>query len=198
MSHRHRIYLIRHGETAWSLSGQHTGNTDIALTERGRQQAVALGKFFNGRSFARVLCSPLSRAYETCQLAGYGAVAERTDDLKEWNYGIYEGKKTIDIQQQEPGWSIWNTPVPQGESPVEVAARTQRLIQLAAAADGDTALFAHGHVLRILAACWVGLAPSDGRLFALGTASVSILGWEHATRVLEVLNQDLSGVRAPG
>ena len=195
MRNRHRIYLIRHGETAWSLSGQHTGNTDIALTERGKQQAVALGKFFNGRAFARVLCSPLSRAYETCLLAGYGAVAERSDDLKEWDYGIYEGKKTVDIQQHEPDWSIWRTPVPQGESPQQVAVRTQRIIQLAEAADGDVALFAHGHVLRILAACWIGLAPTEGRLFALGTASVSILGWEHATRVLEVLNQDLSATR---
>ena len=198
MSKRHRIYLIRHGETAWSLSGQHTGNTDIPLTERGRQQAAALGRFFAGRTFARVLSSPLSRAYDTCQLAGYGAVAEQLDDLREWNYGIYEGKKTLDIQQQEPGWSIWNTPVPQGESPAEVAQRVQRIIQRALDTDGDTALFAHGHVLRILAACWIGLAPTEGRLFALGTASVSILGWEHATRVLEVLNQDLSASRAPG
>ena len=195
MSKRHRIYLIRHGETAWSLSGQHTGNTDIPLTERGRQQAATLGQFFAGRVFARVLSSPLSRAYDTCQLAGYGTVAELTDDLREWNYGIYEGKKTIDIQQQEPGWSIWNTPVPQGELPAEVGQRVQRIIQRALDTDGDTALFAHGHVLRILAACWIGLAPTEGRLFALGTASVSILGWEHATRVLEVLNQDLSSGR---
>jgi len=195
MSNRHRIYLIRHGETPWSLSGQHTGNTDMALTERGRQQAIALGKFFNGRKFARVLCSPLSRAFDTCQLAGYGDVAALSDDLKEWDYGIYEGKKTVDIQQHEPGWSIWNTPVPQGESPEQVALRARRIIQIAETADGDTALFAHGHVLRILTACWIGLAPSEGRLFALGTASVSILGWEHATRVLEVLNQDLSAVR---
>jgi len=196
MSKRHRIYLIRHGETAWSLSGQHTGNTDIALTERGKQQAAVLGNFFKGRSFARVLCSPLSRAYETCQLVGYGAQAERSDDLKEWDYGIYEGKKTLDIQQTEPGWSIWNTPVPQGETPEQVALRARRIIALAEAADGDTALFAHGHVLRILTACWLGLAPIDGRLFALGTASVSILGWEHATRVLEVLNMDLNAAHA--
>jgi broad specificity phosphatase PhoE len=195
MGNRHRIYLIRHGETPWSLSGQHTGNTDMALTERGRQQAAALGKFFAGRKFARVLSSPLSRAYDTCKLAGYGDVAALSDDLKEWDYGIYEGKKTVDIQQQEPGWSIWNTPVPQGESPEQVAVRTRRIIQIAETTDGDTALFAHGHVLRILTACWIGLAPTDGRLFALGTASVSILGWEHATRVLEVLNQDLSAVR---
>lgn len=197
MGKRHRIYLIRHGETAWSRSGQHTGNTDMALTERGRQQAVALGRFFAGRVFARVLSSPLSRAFDTCQLAGYGAVAERSDDLKEWNYGIYEGKKTVDIQQQEPGWSIWHTPVPEGESPEQVAQRARRVIQLAEAVDGDTVLFAHGHVLRILTACWIGLAPQDGRLFALGTASVSILGWEHATRVLEVLNQDLSAAQQP-
>ena len=191
---RHRIYLIRHGETAWSLSGRHTGNTDIALTEHGQQQAAALGRFLAGRSFARVLTSPLSRAVETCRLAGYGAVAAPSDDLKEWNYGIYEGKKTSDIQQYEPDWSIWNTPVPQGESPEDVAVRVQRIIQWALATDGDTALFAHGHVLRILTACWLGLAPRDGRLFALGTASISLLGWEHSTRVLEVLNQAINGI----
>lgn len=188
MSNHHRIYLIRHGETEWSRSGQHTGNTDISLTETGRQQGETLGNYFAGHSFARVLSSPLKRAYDTCQLAGFGAIAERTDDLKEWNYGIYEGKKTIDIQKQEPGWSIWRTPVPEGESIEEVAVRTQRVIHQVLTTEGDTALFAHGHVLRILIACWIGLTPNDGRLFALGTASVSILGWERSTRVLEVLN----------
>lgn len=188
MSNHHRIYLIRHGETEWSRPGQHTGNTDISLTETGRQQGETLGNYFAGHSFARVLSSPLKRAYDTCQLAGFGAIAERTDDLKEWNYGIYEGKKTIDIQKQEPGWSIWRTPVPEGESIEEVAVRTQRVIHQVLTTEGDTALFAHGHVLRILIACWIGLTPNDGRLFALGTASVSILGWERSTRVLEVLN----------
>lgn len=196
MTSRHRIFLIRHGETEWSRSGQHTGNTDLPLTEHGRLQGEALATFFAGRTFARVLSSPLRRAYETCQLAGFANVAERTDDLKEWNYGIYEGKKTIDIQKSEPGWSIWRTTVPQGESLDEVAARVRRVIQSVANVDGDAALFAHGHVLRILIACWLGLEARDGQMFAIGAGSISILGWEHSTHVLERLNSDVGAVRA--
>lgn len=196
MTSRYRIFLIRHGETEWSRSGQHTGNTDLPLTEHGRRQGEALATFFAGRTFARVLSSPLRRAYETCQLAGFANVAERTVDLKEWNYGIYEGKKTIDIQKSEPGWSIWRTTVPEGESLDEVTARVRRVIQSVASVDGDTALFAHGHVLRILIACWLGLDARDGRMFALGAGSISILGWEHSTHVLERLNSDVGAVRA--
>lgn len=196
MNNPHRIFLIRHGETEWSRSGQHTGHTDIPLTERGRQQAMALGHYFTGQTFTRVLSSPLRRAYDTCQLAGFGAVAERTDDLREWDYGVYEGKKTLDIQKQEPGWSIWRTTVPEGESIEDVAVRTQRVLNLMQSSEGDVALFAHGHVLRILITCWIGLQPADGRLFALGTASVSILGWERTTRVLESLNQNLESTHA--
>ena len=190
MTSHYRIFLIRHGETEWSRTGQHTGNTDLPLTERGRRQADALGTFFAGRTFARVLSSPLQRAYDTCQLAGFAHMAERTDDLKEWNYGIYEGKRTIDIQKSEPGWSIWRTTVPEGESLDEVAARTRRVIQNVSGGEGDIALFAHGHVLRILIACWLGLAARDGRLFALGAGSISILGWEHSIPILERLNFD--------
>jgi len=186
----HRIWLVRHGETEWSVSGQHTGRTDIPLTESGRRQAEALGRHLAHRPFTLVLSSPLSRARETCRLAGYGGVAEITDDLFEWDYGIYEGRRTADIQKDVPGWSIWTTAIPTGETVEQVGERVRRVIARAAAAPGDVALFAHAHVLRILTACWLDLPPVNGRLFALGTASISVLGYEHDTRVISVWNQD--------
>src|SRR5262245_22725473 len=179
MADRHQIWLIRHGETEWSLSGRHTGRTDIPLTPTGITQAEALGRHMEHRRFALVLSSPMSRAPETCRLAGYGEVAQLTDDLLEWNYGIYEGRTTAEVAAKQPGWSIWTTSVPEGETPEQVGERTRRVIERAVAAPGDTALFAHAHVLRILSACWLGLPPRDGRLFALGTAAISILGYEH-------------------
>jgi broad specificity phosphatase PhoE len=189
MAEHHQIWLIRHGETEWSLSGRHTGRTDIPLTPTGIRQAQALARHLAGRAFALVLTSPLSRARETCRLAGYGAVAQPTDDLLEWNYGIYEGRTTADVSAAQPGWSIWATAVTEGETPEQVGERTRRVVERAVAAPGDVALFAHAHVLRILAACWLGLPPRDGRLFALGTAAISILGYEHETRVISVWNQ---------
>ncbi len=185
-----QLWLVRHGETEWSLSGRHTGRTDIPLTENGQRQAEALGRHLGGRRFALVLTSPLGRARETCRLAGYGDVAQLTDDLLEWNYGIYEGRTTAAVRAEEPGWSIWTTSIPQGETVEQVGERVRRVIGRAGAAAGDIALFAHAHVLRILAACWLGLPPSDGRLLALGTASISILGHERETRVISVWNQD--------
>ncbi len=190
MAHRHEIWLIRHGETEWSVSGQHTGRTEIPLTADGRHQAEALGHHLAGRRFVLVLTSPLSRARETCRLAGYGDVAQVTDDLLEWNYGIYEGRTTADISAAEPGWSIWTTTIPQGETVEQVGERARRVIDRAAAAGGDVALFAHAHILRILAACWIGHPPIDGRLFALGAASISILGYERETRVISAWNVD--------
>ena len=184
------IWLIRHGETEWSASGRHTGRTDIPLTPVGEQQARALGRHLGGRPFALVLTSPLGRARETCRLAGYGNGAEVTDDLREWDYGIYEGRTTAAVRTEQPGWTIWTTPVPEGESVEQVGARARRVIARADAAGGDVALFAHAHILRILAACWIGLPPIDGRLLALGTASISILGYERETRVIQVWNQD--------
>jgi len=186
----HQLWLVRHGETEWSLNGRHTGRTDIPLTENGQRQAEALGRHLGGRRFALVLTSPLGRARETCRLAGYGDVAQITDDLLEWNYGIYEGRTTAAVRAEEPGWSIWTTSIPQGETVEQVGERVRRVIDRAGAAAGDIALFAHAHVLRILAACWLGLPPSDGRLLALGTASISILGHERETRVISVWNQD--------
>jgi probable phosphoglycerate mutase len=188
MAGRHEIWLLRHGETEWSASGRHTGRTDVPLTAAGRRQAEALGRYLAGRRFALVLTSPLDRARETCRLAGYEAAARTSDDLREWDYGIYEGRKTVDIRVTEPGWSIWTSPVPAGESLDQVGERARRVIDQALRADGDAALFAHAHVLRILAACWIGRPPGDGRAFALATASVSVLGWEREIRVIQRWN----------
>ena len=186
----HQIWLFRHGETEWSLSGQHTGRTDLPLTAAGRRRAEALGRRLSGRPFALVLSSPLSRALETCRLAGYGDVVELDPDLMEWDYGDYEGRRTVDIQKERPGWSLWRDGVPGGETIDQVAARTRRVIEVAESAEGDVALFAHGHVLRVLSACWLDLAPDAGRLFALGTAAVSVLGYERDTHVIIKWNQD--------
>jgi probable phosphoglycerate mutase len=186
----HQIWLFRHGETEWSLSGQHTGRTNLPLTAAGRGRAEALGRRLSGRTFARVLCSPLRRALETCQLAGYSDVAEIDPNLIEWDYGDYEGRRTIEIQKERPDWSLWRDGVPGGETIDQVAARTRDVLAAAESAEGDVALFAHGHVLRVLTACWLGLPPDAGRLFALGTAAVSVLGYEHETHVIVKWNQD--------
>ena len=190
MAEKTRLWLVRHGETEWSKSGQHTGRTDIPLTVTGERQAQALGRNLAGRSFALVLTSPLGRARETCRLAGFAAVAQVTDDLLEWNYGIYEGRTTAAVRAEHPGWSIWTTTVTEGETVEQVGERTRRVIARAEAAGGDVALFAHAHVLRILSACWLGLPPIHGRNLALGTASLSVLGYERENRVIEVWNQD--------
>jgi broad specificity phosphatase PhoE len=188
MSDRPQIWLVRHGETEWSRTGQHTGRTDVLLTPAGRLQAEALGRQLRGRSFALVLTSPLGRARETCRLAGYGSIAQAMDDLREWDYGIYEGRTTAAIRTVEPSWSIWTHPVPEGESVHEVGARARRVIDRVLSGGDDVALFSHGHLLRILTACWIGRPPSDGRLFALATASISVLGWERETRVIQLWN----------
>ena len=190
MAEKTRLWLVRHGETEWSKSGQHTGRTDIPLTVTGERQAQALGRNLTGRSFALVLTSPLGRARETCRLAGFAAAAQVTDDLLEWNYGIYEGRTTAAVRTEQPGWSIWTTSIPQGETVEQVGERTRRVIARAEAAGGDVALFAHAHILRILAACWMGLPPIHGRNLTLGTASISVLGYERETRVIQVWNQD--------
>jgi len=190
MAEKNHIWLVRHGETEWSKSGQHTGRTDIPLTAMGEQQAKALGRHLVGRQFALVLTSPLSRARETCRLAGFAAAAEVSDDLLEWDYGIYEGRTTAAVRAEQPGWSIWTTSIPKGETVEQVGERTRRVIARADAVDGDVALFAHAHVLRILTACWIGLPPIHGRNLMLGTASISRLGYERETRVIEVWNQD--------
>ena len=183
------LWLIRHGETAWSRSGQHTGRTDIPLTEQGERQAVLLGRRLAGREFALVLTSPLQRARETCRLAGYGGAAREEPDLREWDYGVYEGRTTGEIRQEAPGWTIWSAAVRDGESAEEVGARGDRIIARCAEVGGDVALFAHGHVLRILAARWLGLLASGGRYLALDAASLSVLGHEHEQRVIRSWNE---------
>jgi broad specificity phosphatase PhoE len=184
---RHHLVLVRHGETAWSKSGQHTGRTDLDLTEHGRAQAASIGQRLAGRRFALVLTSPLRRAAETARLAGF-ADAEPTDDLLEWDYGRYEGLTTEAIREQAPGWTIWAGGVPGGETAEQIAERVDRAIARVRAADGDALVFAHGHVLRILAARWLGLPPRDGRLFTLGSATLNVLGWEHEWPAVEVWN----------
>ena len=184
-----RIWLIRHGETEWSLSGQHTGSTDIPLTDIGAERARLLKGHMENHQFNAVLTSPLQRAQETCRLAGYGDHAEITDDLLEWDYGQYEGKTTAEIQETVPGWSLWTHPCPGGETGEQVATRVQRVIDRAIDIGGDVACFAHGHVLRVLIATWLEMNPQSAKYFALGTASLTILGHEHDYRVLRVLNE---------
>jgi probable phosphoglycerate mutase len=191
------LWLIRHGETEWSLSGAHTGRTDIPLTERGHAEAVALGNLLAGHRFALVLTSPMQRAEETCRLAGFGDVAQVDPDLREWDYGDYEGRSTPEIRSEKPDWFLWRDGVPNGETVEQVAARAERVIARATAVDGDTALFAHGHILRILTAQWLGLNADCGRLFAMGTASVSTLGHERETRVITRWNLQASAAQAP-
>lgn len=187
---RGELWLIRHGETEWSAAGRHTGRTDIALTEEGRRQAALLEKRLAGRSFSHVLSSPLARALDTCKIAGYSEAAELTDNLLEWDYGNYEGLTITEIRDKAPGWTIWTGDPPDGESIAQVAERVRRVIDLASSVRGDVALFAHGHVLRVLAACWLELPPDNGRFFALGTASLSILGHERETPVITLWNQE--------
>jgi broad specificity phosphatase PhoE len=187
------LCLIRHGETEWSLSGQHTSTSDIALTEHGRQRAVELKEYLNGRKFAAVLTSPMSRAKETCAIAGYGDVAQVDENLMEWNYGESEGKTTKQMREKYgPTWSVWTDPIVDGEAVEHVGERADKVIARALAAAGDAgqvALFAHAHILRILAARWIGLPATGGKLFGLGTGSVSVLGFERETRVISKWNR---------
>lgn len=184
-----QLWLIRHGETEWSLSGAHTGRTDLPLIPAGKERAGALARYLAGRGFALVLTSPLQRARETCRIAGYGDVALIEPNLCEWDYGAYEGRTTNEIRKERPDWDLWTMGVPGGETIEQVAARARVVIGRAAAVGGDAALFAHGHILRILTACWLDLPPAGGRLFALDTASVSILGYEREQRVIRHWNR---------
>src|SRR6516225_7579698 len=173
------VYLARHGETAWSLSGQHTGRTDLPLTERGERNARALGERLRGLTVARVFTSPLQRAARTCELAGFGAAAEIDRDLVEWDYGQYEGRRTEEIHVERPDWQLFRDGGPGGESPQQVGARADRVVERVQNLAGDVLLFSSGHFLRVLAARWLGLDPSAGRFFLLSTASLSALGYEH-------------------
>jgi broad specificity phosphatase PhoE len=186
------IYLVRHGETEWSLSGQHTGLTDLPLTPAGERQALALGDRLKLNTFSQVLTSPLQRARRTCELSGYGSIAELDRDLIEWNYGDYEGKKKDWILAQRPDWLIFRDGCPNGESPAEVAARADRVISRIRRVDGNVLLFSSGHILRVLIARWLGLEVSRGGYFKLGTAALSILGYDHDNLeepVVQLLNE---------
>jgi probable phosphoglycerate mutase len=178
------IVLVRHGETEWSAAGKHTSATDLPLVQAGRTRAAAVAQELAGRSFALVLCSPLRRARETCELAGLGARAELDDDLREWDYGEYEGLTTPEIRERRPGWWLWSDGCPGGEMPARVAARADRALTRLRAADGDAIAFAHGHILRVLAARWVGLEASFGAHLTLAAGGLSVLGFERDVEVL--------------
>lgn len=182
------LLLVRHGETEWSRSHRHTGRTDVPLTERGQQEAMMLGARLRDRIFQRVLTSPLARATETCRLAGFADRAEARYELREWDYGGYEGRTTAEIRAEQPGWSVWRDGAPGGESPWDVGRRADRVLLELRAQTGDVLVFAHGHLLRVLTARWLGLAPSEGRLFALGTAAICTLGHEREVSVISRWN----------
>jgi probable phosphoglycerate mutase len=182
-----QLILIRHGETEWSRTGRHTGRTDVPLTVEGEMRAEAIGRALRGRHVS-MWSSPLQRARETCRLAGFADAVRLDDDLREWDYGAYEGRTTLEIRRETPDWSVWLSPIVDGESLDQVADRARRMIARASEIDRDVALFSHGHMLRILAACWIGLPPGTGRFLGLDTASISVLGYERQTRVIRNWN----------
>lgn len=197
MSEAIELWLVRHGETDWSLSGKHTSRTDVELTEQGRQRAERLQEYLAEKEFAAVMTSPMKRARETCALAGFGEVAVVEPGLKEWDYGLYEGKTTREIREQVPGWSVWTYAIVGGEALEHVGARADGVIEKAlamAAAPGRkearVLMFAHAHILRILAARWMGMTPVNGRHLELGTGSVSVLGYERETRAIMGWNRE--------
>jgi broad specificity phosphatase PhoE len=186
------LWVVRHGETEWSASGKHTSRTDVPLTEQGRARAESLREYLKQVGFNAVFVSPMQRARETCAIAGFADRAVVDDGLKEWDYGVYEGRTTAEIRREIPGWSVWKDPIVGGETVEQVGQRADSMIQraLASAPDGGkVALFAHAHILRILAARWIGLDARGGSLLALSTGSVSVLGWERETRVIEHWNR---------
>jgi broad specificity phosphatase PhoE len=188
-----KIYLLRHGETEWSRAGRHTGTTDLPLTENGRAAARALRPALAAESFDLVLTSPLRRARETCELAGLGSRAEIDPDLCEWNYGEYEGRTSADIQAQRPGWVIFRDGCPGGESPGEVAARAERVVARVRAINGNVALFAHGHILRVFVSRWIGLSPRAGENFLLDTSTLSVLGYYGDAPAVKTWNAPVCG-----
>lgn len=187
------IVLVRHGETEWTRTGQHTGTSDIPLTDEGRKQGELVRTWLAGRDFELVLTSPLARAAETCRLAGFADQAERSAELVEWDYGEYEGLTTPQIRERRPDWFLWRDGCPGGETVHDLAARVDRVLAKLRGLDGDAALFAHGHVLRVLTARWLQLGPEAGALFALAPATLSVLGWERETAVIRLWN-----ARGPG
>ncbi len=190
-----RLVLVRHGETDWSKAGRHTGRTDIPLNTRGRAEARGLGRVLAGRAFTRVLASPLARAAETARLAGFGDRVELDDDLREWDYGVFEGRTRAEIAREIPGWTVWSVPIVGGETLDELGARADRVIGSLLPTGGDVLVFSHGHILRVLAARWIEAAPVTASRLELWTATVSELGWEQERRVVEVWNAGPAGSR---
>jgi broad specificity phosphatase PhoE len=188
----HVVYLARHGDTAWTVSGQHTGRTDLPLLPSGEENARRLGERLQGLTFAKVFTSPLQRARRTCELAGQGADAEIFPDLMEWDYGQYEGLRSAEILKDRPDWQLFRDGCPGGESPAQIGARADRVVERVRAIAGDVILFSSGHFLRVLAARWLGLDPASGRYFVLSTASLSVLGYEHnlSEPVIRLWNDD--------
>jgi len=182
------IWLVRHGETAYSTEGRHTGWLDIPLTRYGQRQADRLKNVLAGKEFGLVMVSPLQRARETCRRAGFNGIAQVCEDLREWNYGDYEGRLVKEIRHDYPGWSIWQHGVPNGESIEQVTERAQRVLESVEKARGDVLLFAHGHLLRILTSCWLDLPPREARRFALRPGSVSVLGQDNGHRAIRFWN----------
>ena len=183
-----RLVLVRHGETEWSRTGRHTGRTDVPLTDHGREQAKRLGLLLQGRTFSRVLSSPLVRALDTCRLAGFDDPVELVDDLREWDYGAYEGRTRVEISTEVPGWTVWTHPIVGGESLDDLGRRVDRVIAATLPIGGDVLIFSHGHCLRVLAARWIEEPPGLGSRLELATATVSELGWEQDRRVVEGWN----------
>ena len=190
-----QLWLLRHGATEWALNGRHTGSTDLPLLPEGEAEARALGPVLSQQQFAAVFSSPLQRAQRTCELAGLGDRMQICDDIIEWNYGDYEGITTATIRETVPDWTVWSHGCPKGENAQQVEVRCANAIStaLAVPGDGDVALFAHGHILRALAGTWLGLGATGGQLLRLGTASVSILGWERETRAIQRWNAPSTG-----
>lgn len=194
MSEGTQLWLIRHGETEWSLNRKHTSRTDVGLTENGRRRALELRKYLAGTEFSAVFSSPMKRALETCEIAGFADVARVDEGLREWDYGVHEGRTTEEIRAETPGWSVWENEIVGGEAIEKVGVRADGVIARALAVGGGcVALFAHAHILRVLAARWIGLSARDGRLLVLGTGSVSVLGWERETRVITAWNRGFEG-----
>ena len=185
----HEVWLVRHAETEWSKSGRHTGRTNVPLTDAGRDRALQLADRLRGQEFALVLSSPLDRARETARLAGLADRCEVREDLLEWDYGDYEGITTPEIREKQPGWYLWRDGVPNGETPAEVSARCDRVVEEILAVDGDVAIFAHGHILRALGARWAEEPVRFGGRLFLSTGSVSVLGFERETRVVRLWNE---------
>lgn len=181
---KNRLFVIRHGATQWSVTGQHTGHTDLELLPEGEDQARATGVLLADHEFALVLTSPLLRARRTCELVGLGAQAQIEPNLIEWEYGEYEGITSAEIHRSVPGWTVWTGVIPGGETIQQVAARADAVIERVLSADGDCIVFAHGHILRTLTARWCGLDPVEGRRFVLDPATVCVLGWEHESRAI--------------